>query len=351
MTMLRTPTPQEVKKFGGIPEMPADYWEYWQNEPPLFKMGKLTRPKTWIVGFNGARGGGKSGSAAYVTAEERLLRGIPVYTIPESYYIHVPIIWKGKVYDFHSEPLVIDDLFAFKEYLRGCAVMADEANIQLADSHKSMSNRNLAVSDYAQQARHLETSFFYTVIAAGWIDPRLRQLTDVLVYCSDCAAGAAGEAAGLEEGEYVNWSLSDNSGMLTGIPYEIEPYTYPWTLRLKDFWEIYNSHNLSDTQNARRNVQYNTPKIQIEIGEQEGAEQFRAFTEQIERTVNAFARARQDEDEILVRSADLWKTLGVSEDNGLQRQAGIFIKNSLSLEVKKKADGNYYDLTPLVTRL
>jgi hypothetical protein len=244
MVMLKTPAPNEVRKFGGIPQMPADYWEYWQNEQPLFKMGKITRPKTWIVGFNGARGGGKSGSAAYVAAEERLLRGIPVYTIPDSYFINVPIEWKGQTYDFHSEPLVIEDLFAFKEYLRGCAVLADEANIQLADSHKSMSNRNLAVSDYAQQARHLETSFFYTVIAAGWIDPRLRQLTDVLIYCSDCAASASGESAGLEEGEYVNWSLSDNSGMLTGIPFEIEPYTYPWTLRLKDFWSIYDSHNL-----------------------------------------------------------------------------------------------------------
>ena len=67
-----------ITDIDGKPAMPPeDYWEFWRNEMPAFKMGTPQRPKSWRIGFNGPPGGGKSCSMAYTCAEQALLRGIP----------------------------------------------------------------------------------------------------------------------------------------------------------------------------------------------------------------------------------------------------------------------------------
>ena len=337
------------RKYTGIPDIPADYWKYMSSIEPLLRMGTAKRPKTWVVGFNGPRGGGKSGSAAFTCAAQCLLRGIPVYAIPETYYIEVPILWNGKVYHFHSEPLDIELLIKFDPCLRGCCVLADEANMQLADSHRAMANKNLAISDYAQQCRHHDVSMYYTVIMAGWIDPRLRQLTDVLIYCTDASNSQSGEEDGLEEGEWVNWVVTDNSGLLTGVPYDVNPESYNWSLRLKDYWPIYESKNITDSQKARRNIQYTGNKIQVEIGgDSPEAEGLRAFGEQIEDVLMHFARTLPEDNNgrVLLRSKDLWVNLGVEGDQKAVSQVGIILSN-YGIKKLPRGDGAYYDLTNL----
>lgn len=339
----------EKTGFSGIPNMPADYWYYWKRTMPLLKMGTLERPKTWIVGYNGPRGGGKSGSMAYTCAEEKLLRGIPVYTIPESYRIDINILWGGKKYHFNTEPLDIDRLMKFDPLLDGCAVAASEANIQLADSHRSMSNKNLGVSDYAQQCRHQGVSMYYDVISASWIDPRLRQLTDVLIYCTDPSNSQSGEEAGLEEGEYSHWNVTDNSGQLTGIPFEVEPIPYPWSLRLKDFWSIYDTHNKADTLKARSNIKYTNNVIEINISENPNADNRRQFAENIELVLNAYAKNAipNERGEVLIKTTDLWQTLGIGKNQAAINEAGTVL-SGFGIGKKVRQDGHFYDLSPMV---
>jgi len=342
-------TQTQAKPYTGIPEMPKEYWRYMSEIEPLLKMGTIKRPKTWIVGFNGPRGGGKSGSAAFVCAAQCLLRGIPVYAIPETYYIEIPIKWNGKVYTFHSEPLDIELLIRFDAVLRGCCVLADEANMQLADSHRAMANKNLAISDYAQQCRHHDVSMYYTVIMAGWIDPRLRQLTDVLIYCTDASNSPSGEECGLEEGEITNWVVTDNSGLLTGVPYDVEPNSYNWSLPLRDYWPIYESKNITDSQKARRNIQYTGNKIEIQIGEDSGAENYRLLGEQVEDVVMNYAHNIPTDKEglVLLSATELYKIFDATNNHGLKSQLGVIMSQSLGIKRKPRGDGVYFDLTGL----
>lgn len=346
---MTTETTEKVKGYTGIPDMPLDYWQFWRHSQPLLKMGTPTRPKTWIIGFNGPRGGGKSGSTAYFSAAQWLLRGFPVYTIPESYSIRIPIIWNHKVYTFHTEPLDIEKLIMFDPSLENSLVVAEEANIQLADSHRSMSNKNLGISDYAQQCRHHSVSMIYNTISASWIDPRLRQLTDILIYCTDAANSQSGEEAKLEEGEYTHWTVMDNSGLLTGIPYEVEPLSYPWTLRLKDFWGIYNTHNIADTRKARSNISFSNNRIEIQVNENPDADNRRDFAEGIEMVLNAYAKnaIRNDRGEVLIKSNELWATLGIGGNRAAISEAGVIL-SGMGIGKKVRQDGNYYDLTPMV---
>jgi len=339
----------QSRQYTGIPNMPTDYWKYMSSIEPLLRMGTPQRPKTWIVGFNGPRGGGKSGSAAFTCASQNLLRGIPVFAIPETYYIEIPIKWNNKVYHFHSEPLDIELLIKFDPALRGCCVLADEANMQLADAHRAMANRNLAISDYAQQCRHHDVSMYYTVIMAGWIDPRLRQLTDVLIYCTDASNSQSGEEYGLEEGEWCNWTVTDNSGLLTGIPFDVEPCSYNWALRLKDFWPIYESKNITDSQKARRNIQYTGNKIEINIGQEQGIDNYTLLAEQVEDVVMTSANSITPNKEglVLLAAKELWKPFNAENDHGLQSQIGVIMSQSLGIKRKPRGDGVFYDLTGL----
>jgi len=82
------------------------------------------------------------------------------------------------------------DFISMAEFFEGCFVDIDEANIFAGDSHRSMGNRNLFMADAVQVARHYGISLVYSVILSSWIDPRLKQLTDLLIYCTDHAMSA-----------------------------------------------------------------------------------------------------------------------------------------------------------------
>jgi len=61
-----------------------------------------------------------------------------------------------------------------------------------------MGNRNLFMADAVQVARHYGISLVYSVILSSWIDPRLKQLTDLLIYCTDHAMSAEAEEHGVK---------------------------------------------------------------------------------------------------------------------------------------------------------
>jgi hypothetical protein len=268
-----------LKKYKGIPEMPQEYWDYWKHEPPALKMGTRERPKSWRIGFNGPPGGGKSCSMAYMTAQQALLRGIPVFTIPESYYIRVPIRWEDKTYIFETQPISYEDFISMAEFFEGCFVDIDEANIFAGDSHRSMGNRNLFMADAVQVARHYGISLVYSVILSSWIDPRLKQLTDLLIYCTDHAMSAEAEEHGVEEGEWCNWTITDQSGQLSGKPYDIEPQDWNYSIHLKDFWGITDSFYKTDRMDARKKV--SMVDDHMTIGGSAKAEEFRMGAERI----------------------------------------------------------------------
>ena len=299
-----------ITDLDGKPAMPPeDYWEFWRNEMPAFKMGTPDRPKSWRLGFNGPPGGGKSCSMAYTCAEQALLRGIPVRTIPESYFIRVPIKWKGKVYVFQTQSLTFEQFIALAEELEGTWVAIDEANIFAGDSHRSMGNRNLFMADAVQVARHYGISLAYAVILSSWIDPRLKQLTDCLIYCTDHAMSAEAEEFNVEEGEWCNWTITDQSGQLCGKPFDIEPQSWNYSIHLKDFWGITDSFYKSDRLEARKKVQLTDDKITI--GSSAKAEELRMAAERVVSSIKDWqstdSALYDDDGKLWMPSQDLYK--------------------------------------------
>jgi hypothetical protein len=331
----------------GIPDMPRDYWEYMKLISPPLKMGKFDKhtgrfyPKTWRVLFNGAPGSGKSVSMAWMAAAQYLLRGIPVFTIPESYYIRVPILWKGKVYMFSTQPLEIEKLIVFDPMLQGTCVVADEANINLADSMRAAANKNLFIADYVQQARHHGVSMLYTTILSNWMDPRLQALTDIKIYCVD----GENQDEGIEEGEWCFWNLTDESGALTKIPYSIEPHVYNWMINLKQYWAITDSFNIADSLSARKNI--SLADNRMIIGENDRADYVRMLGENLDSVVKQYVAANMQMPRVEIRAGELWKTLGIDGDQDAVTQAGKILTGTYGVIKRRKDDGYYYDLTPL----
>ena len=333
-------------QISGIPDMPLDFWEYVKSFEPPLKMGKFDKqtgkfyPKTWRVLFTGAPGSGKSVSMAWLTAAQYLIRGIPVFTIPESYYIRIPIIWKGKVYNFETQPLEIEKLITFDPALQGTCIVADEANINLADSMRASANRNLYIADYVQQARHHGVSMFYTTILSKWMDPRLQTLTDVKIYCCD----GENDQEGIEEGEWCFWTVTDESGALTKVPYELNPVYYSWIINLKEYWSITDSFNLADSLAARKNI--SIADNRIIIGENGEAQALRDFGVTLETYLQGYVREHADDPRIEIKTRELWQVLGIEGNLAATSHAGKII-GSMGLIKRDRVSGSYYDLTPM----
>ena len=333
-----------ITDLDGHPAMPPeDYWEFWRNEMPAFKMGTPQRPKSWRIGFNGPPGGGKSCSMAYTCAEQALLRGIPVRTIPESYFISVPIKWKGKVYVFKTQSLTFEDFIALAQELEGTWVAIDEANIFAGDSHRSMGNRNLFMADAVQVARHYGISLAYAVILSSWIDPRLKQLTDCLIYCTDHAMSAEAEEFSVEEGEWCNWTITDQSGQLSGKPFDIEPAYWNYSIHLKDFWGITDSFYKTDRLDARKKVQLTDDKITI--GSSAKAEELRMAAERVVGSIKDWQstdHALYDEEgKLWMPSQDMYKRS--REDPTIMQK----ILNNMGVVPGTGKNKGMFDVTPI----
>jgi len=86
---------------------------------------------------------------AYMTAQQALLRGIPVFTIPESYYIRVPIRWEDKTYILKHSLSVMKTLFQWQNSLKAALSILTRRHLcrRFAPFH---GNRNLFMADAVQ---------------------------------------------------------------------------------------------------------------------------------------------------------------------------------------------------------
>jgi hypothetical protein len=218
--------------------------------------------------------------------------------------------------------------------------VADEANINLADSMRASANRNLYIADYVQQARHHGVSMFYSTILSNWMDPRLQKLTDIKIYCVD----GENEDEGIEEGEWCFWTVTDESGALTKIPFELDPIFYSWMINLKEYWAITDSFNIADSLAARKNI--TIADNRITIGEEAGAEALRDLGSSLEGVLAQYVREHIMDPRIEIRTHELWQTLGIEGNIAAVSQIGK-IMGSNGLLRRNSANGAYYDLTPM----
>ena len=128
--------------------------------------------RTMIICFVGTVGGGKTLSMT-IEAYKYHLRGMKIYS---NYGLNFPHekLTKTK----------FDALIANKTDLQDCVICIDEVHIWL-DSRSSMKGKQKAITYFILQTRKRNVRFLCSTQHFHQVDKRLRDTTDVIVYCSN----------------------------------------------------------------------------------------------------------------------------------------------------------------------
>jgi hypothetical protein len=218
------------------------------NGCALFKRHYMKVPL--VIGAIGIKGSGKSGTISVISLLDDLLEGKPVrsnleikaeYDISDAIAQQYGLPHGGSV-EFHSEPVDKKRLLRFTPEYQGCALVLDEINVEYAESRRSPSNVNLWFNDLDQQLRKLQMPLYYSVIHEMWIDPRLRDMTDIFIKCDDPAISPQGIINQVPEGLQTKWTIYDMTGKLTGVSYlEARKPLPPRYLQLRQWWGIWDT--------------------------------------------------------------------------------------------------------------
>lgn len=321
-------------------DVPESYLRYWNDIIPT-----LDLRFEWVIGFVGHRGGGKTVSSALLTAMDWLARMRPVRSnIP----IRIPIFWEGKTYWFWARELDEEQLYTLDVSLQYGLVYIDEINFW-ADARRAMSNKNIRLGDFAQQLRKRHLSMIYTVQDEDWIDSRLRQQTDIIVFCNDIERTEWGMDEGMERGMMFSCVVLDVSGLLTGVQYKHSRESDTYMVHAKPFWNVCDSYHIVDVDMARQGLEIVMPKMRIEYGtdekarkQEEAFHRAEAFLDEVRQDGSDLARFDGRTGQTLVRDFDIWNRLGV-ELNDLQTKR--MIAHSLKLlgctRRQKQAEWHY----------
>lgn len=133
------------------------------------------------------------------------------------------------------------------EYRNG-AYALDEINIELADSLKFNTNANFYFNQADQQLRKDRMGLVYTSIHEMWVDPRLREITDIMVKCYDTALSPEGIAARKPRGEQIEFWVYPMSRYLNGRTWvDHGEKLGPFYLQAKRFWGAIDTNRRQST--------------------------------------------------------------------------------------------------------
>ena len=180
----------------------------------LFKGGYL-KPLSLVFAFVGGRGSGKSCGAAQLASVDFLLDGKTVWSNMD---IGLAVRYKDCRKVFKSQNLdkaSLMDINAFETQYADGLVLLDEANIEISDSRRSMSNTMLWFDYTLQEVRKRRMNICYTVQDEEWVGKRSRFQTDLYVVCHDHAFLDKQRQAD-DIGRHSRWRVHDMSGCVTG---------------------------------------------------------------------------------------------------------------------------------------
>lgn len=173
---------------------------------------------TYIGGYVGGAGGGKSVSLAAVNIWE-MLKGRRVWSnmkVSTSKAMITRGLFFGKKVKFkETEPIDWDLLYILDESFIDGTVSIDEIGY-FADSRQSGSVKNRLINACIRQVRHRGLNFFYTALDFNMVDYRLRTETDFIVTCEDISFKPWGKENKVEPGKLILQRYYDISGKMTG---------------------------------------------------------------------------------------------------------------------------------------
>ena len=214
--------------------------------PANFRHPHLKRkPK---IGLIGEPGGGKSLSMGFLALKLCLLWGEPVWSnLPIKYTYEVPAevankygLGAGKAV-FASKEIDPIRLLKMDEEYQGGFICLDEINVRLADALKSTSNINFFFNQMDQQMRKTQSGLLFSCIDEMWVDPRLRDLTDIFIRCEDEALSFEGLASHKTEGIDIKWVIYPMTRMYDGFTFWQTHQTDTFYFKARPYWGIINT--------------------------------------------------------------------------------------------------------------
>ncbi len=299
---------------------------------------RFTPGLSWIFGFCGPKGSGKTLSMTYFLAW-LMVEGKRVFS---NYPIRFNGIDRfGNIKEYASEQLSFEELYGLSENLSNCVVSIDELPLY-AESRTSMKVANRVINYTLMMARHRGMSFFYTTQRFGWVDNRIQYSTDVRVECKD-AAKLYGQHQGCKAGQVILLDLMDWSGQWTGRPFDEYPKVFSYRLKQADkYWGTYDSYYIIDPFEASRGVTILSDRFEVDTRRNGGNGANSILSQYQGRIVNCFS-SLAGEGTTRVEANPLWDMIEC-EDDGMRKELGKWLNNS-GVEKKRSTKGYSYDFT------
>lgn len=279
--------------------------------------------RDWIIGFIGMRGSGKSLGGANVTVRDFAMDGMPMAS---NMKIKAGIKIDDDLADYYNvEPGIEtyeaidvdrDILFSLDSRYDGHVIFLDEPNMEYSEARRAISTTNLRTADVVQQLRKGETALVYAVINEMYVDPRVRDNTDIMIKCSDVALNPRNLRAHMQQGVLFEWEIygwspkyagNGNTFTETRRPMEKVP------VKMENIW------NMIDTRERQLRDDYNVDSkslMPIELRDSPGVAKSKADPVQIElekRMGKFWENHASDGEFIEIFSTDIAQELGIEK--------------------------------------
>ncbi len=290
------------------------------------------------LGMVGPRGSGKSCGGCAIAIWDYLLCGVPVFSNMD---IEVTVRFKEASKVFRSLELDETSLLNVKDeahMYRRCLVFIDEANMSMAESHRTLGNKALWFSYALQQSRKRQLSLIHTEQSEFYVTERLRFQTNVYISCADAAYQYGIPKPG-ELGRKSLWKVYDYSGVLTGHIFDGEAVSEN-TFHMTPFWHSYDSRQLQTGEVELPDHKKKHGDIDIK----EGAN-LAALKEQYYEASTIMANYGVKGEEVQVFCDELWKDMGIEGSRADQTRIGQQLAE-LGVSKRRTTSGRYFYIIP-----
>jgi len=306
-----------------------------------FIRGGFLFDKDLIIGLVGPRGAGKSCGGAAIAIWDFLLLGIPVFSNMD---INILVRYKQASKLFSSISLDKTSLLDIRDQTRmyrNCLIFVDEANIELAESQRTMGNRALWFSYALQQTRKRHLSLIHTEQSEYHVTERLRWQTNLFVSCKDAAYQNGLPKPG-EMGRKSFWKVHDISGIINGQIYtDDRVVVQEGNFHMTPFWHSFDTDQI---QSGETELPDFKKRSDISINQGDG---LKALKEEYADGVAIMNEYCAKGEERQIWCDKLWENLGITDDEGEQARIGGQLKLLRVTKHKSTGDRRFYVFPPL----
>lgn len=193
-----------------------------ENVRALIRRFHLNRD--WIIGLIGYRGAGKSLGGANIALRDFMFSGEKCWS---NMAIRLDVelddddaeyfgLDHGGIQSYHSEYIDKQSFLTLDSRYEGSILFFDEFNLEYGEARRSIANVNLMTDRAIQQLRKLQSGLIYTVLNEMYVDPRIRENTDVFIKCSDTAFNPGSLKDRKPQGREFEWMIYGMHEKFTG---------------------------------------------------------------------------------------------------------------------------------------